>query len=243
VQIHGITGNMMETKGKVDLCIGETSPHEFMLVGDLPMKCDILLGQDWLERFGYQFRIPDLSINLPTYSETLVRIPTTEKGSRLLETEELQENTFCASSVVECVINSFICLVINCNTTDKLLRKFPRTQELPKLSGKFLNAKGKELHARNQVLQAQLRLAHVKEGEQELQKEVDTQIQQMLEDKFMQPRKSPWNFPILIVPRKWTRKEYRICVDFRKLNDLTVGDSYLLQNIQNFLDKLSRDRY
>jgi hypothetical protein len=37
VQIHGITDNVMETKGKVELCIGETSPHEFMLAGDLPM--------------------------------------------------------------------------------------------------------------------------------------------------------------------------------------------------------------
>jgi len=96
MQIHSITGNVMETKGKVDLCIGETSLHEFMLVGDLPMKCDILLGQDWLERFGYQFQIPELGINLPAYSETLVRIPTTGKGSRLLEAEELQENIFCA---------------------------------------------------------------------------------------------------------------------------------------------------
>jgi hypothetical protein len=36
LQIHGITGNVMETKEEVDLCIGETSPHEFMSVGDLP---------------------------------------------------------------------------------------------------------------------------------------------------------------------------------------------------------------
>jgi len=143
VKIHGITGNVMEAKGKVDLGIGETSLHEFMLVSDLPMKCDILLGQDWLERFGYQFQIPELGINLPAYSETLVRIPTTEKGSRLLEAEELEENVFCSSGVVECVDNSFICLVINCNPTDKTLRKFPRTQELPKLSGKFVDAKGR----------------------------------------------------------------------------------------------------
>ena len=103
VQIHGITSNVMETKGKVDLCIGETSPHEFMLVGDLPMNCDILLRQDWLERFGYQFQIPDLGINLPAYSETLVLIPTTEKESRLVEAQELQENIFCALSAVEFV--------------------------------------------------------------------------------------------------------------------------------------------
>jgi hypothetical protein len=91
------------------------------------MKCDILLGQDWLDRFGYQFQIPNLGINLPAYSET-DRIPTTDKGSRLLETEKLQKKIFCASSVVECVGNSFICLIINCNASDKILRKFPRTQ-------------------------------------------------------------------------------------------------------------------
>jgi hypothetical protein len=107
----------METKGQSDLRIGETSPHEFMVVENLPMNCDILLGQDWLERFGYQFQIPDLGINLPAYSETSVRIPTTEKGSRLVEAQELQENIFCASSVVECVDSSFTCLVINCHVT------------------------------------------------------------------------------------------------------------------------------
>jgi len=39
------------------------------------------------------------------------------------------------------------------------------------------------------------------------------------------------------------RRKYRICVDFRKLNDLTVGDFYPLPNIQEILDKLSRARY
>ena len=31
------------------------------------------------------------------------------------------------------------------------------------------------------------------------QNEVDIQIQQMLEDKIIQPSQIPWNFPILIV--------------------------------------------
>jgi len=43
------------------------------------MNCDILIGQDWLETFGYQFEIPSLGITLPAYSENAVRIPTTEK--------------------------------------------------------------------------------------------------------------------------------------------------------------------
>jgi hypothetical protein len=186
-------------------------------------------------------------------------------------------------------------LVINCNPTDKILRKFPQTQELSKLSGKFLNAKGKELHARNQVLQAQLRLAHVKEGEhvirqicteyadvfklpgdrltasavqhyiptptipvnrsitlrnyripEHYQEEVDSQIQQMLEDNIIQPSKRPWSFPILKAPKQMDasgKRKYRICVDYRKLKDVTVGDFYPLPNIQDILDKLGRARY
>ena len=89
------------------------------MVEKLPVNCDILLGQDWFERFGYQFQIRDLGINLSAHSETLVWVPTTEKGSQLIESQELHENMFCASGVVECA-DSFICLVINCNTTDKI---------------------------------------------------------------------------------------------------------------------------
>ena len=96
------------------------------MVNSLPMNCEILLGQDWLERFGYQFHIPFLGINLPAYSETLVRIPSTEQGNRLVEAQELQDNIFCTSSVVECK-HSFLCLIINLNSTDETLKKFPRT--------------------------------------------------------------------------------------------------------------------
>ena len=111
-----------------------------MLVGNLPLNCDIL-GQDWLERFGYQFQIPNLGINLPSYSETSVQIPNTKKGSRLVKAQKLQENILCVSSVVECVDSSFICVIINCNSTDEILKKFLQTQELCKLSSRFLDAK------------------------------------------------------------------------------------------------------
>jgi hypothetical protein len=52
----------METKGQIDLRIGENSPHKFLVVKSLPMNCDILLGHDWQERFGYRFQIPSLGI-------------------------------------------------------------------------------------------------------------------------------------------------------------------------------------
>ena len=75
---------------------------------------------------------------------------------------------FCASSVVECADSSFVSLVINCNPTDEVLRTLPQTQGLPKFSGKFLDTNKRENHVRNQLLQAQLRLAHLNEGEREI---------------------------------------------------------------------------
>ena len=232
--------------------IRETSPHKFLMVNSLPMNCEIILGQDWVERFRYQFQIPSFGINLPAYSETLVRIPTTEKGNRLVEAQKLQENGFCASSVVECKDSSFLCLIINLNYTGENLKKFPRTQELTKLSGRFQDATNKESHIRKQILQSQLRLAHIKEGEENIrqicaeymsvfkltgdkltatsaithyiptpsipanraltlrnyripeyhQKEVEIQIKKMLEGNIVKPSQCPWNFPILIVPKK-----------------------------------------
>jgi hypothetical protein len=59
--------------------------------------------------------------------------------------------------------------VINCNPTDEVLKTLPQTQELPKLSGKFVETNKREHHVRNQLLQMQLQLAQLKEGEQERQ--------------------------------------------------------------------------
>ena len=126
------------------------------------------MGQDWLKGFGYYLQIPSLGITLPAYSENVVRIPTTDRVIRLVEAQKLQEKVFCASSVVECKDSSFPCLILNLNSTDETLKKFPRTQGLPKLTGNFQDATNTSSHARNQIFQTQLRLAHVKEGEEEI---------------------------------------------------------------------------
>merc|ERR1711893_274924 len=47
---------------------------------------------------------------------------------------------------------------------------------------------------------------------------------------------SPWAAPLVIVPKKDGRK--RICVDYRKLNELTVPDGHALPRLDDSLDQL-----
>jgi len=57
---------------------------------------------------------------------------------------------------------------------------------------------------------------------------------------YVRPSMSQWNTPLLVVLKKTDasgKQKLRIVVDFRKLNDLTIGDSFSLPNIIDILDQ------
>ncbi|KAG6445389.1 hypothetical protein O3G_MSEX003922 [Manduca sexta] len=77
-------------------------------------------------------------------------------------------------------------------------------------------------------------------------KEVQTQIQKMLDDNIIQPSSSPWSSPIWIVPKKTDaqgQKKWRIVIDYRKLNDVTIGETYPIPQISEILDQLGSNKY
>lgn len=76
--------------------------------------------------------------------------------------------------------------------------------------------------------------------------EINKQVQSMLDQDVIEPSTSPWNSPLLLVAKKPDssgEKKFRIVVDFRKLNEVTLGDAYPLPNITDILDQLGRSRY
>jgi len=76
--------------------------------------------------------------------------------------------------------------------------------------------------------------------------EVNRQITNMLNDEIIRPSMSQWNAPLLVVPKKTDasgKPKLRVVVDFRKLNDLTIGDSFPLPNITDILDQLGNAKY
>lgn len=76
--------------------------------------------------------------------------------------------------------------------------------------------------------------------------EVKRQINKMLEQNIIEPSTSPWSSPVWVVPKKIDssgKQKYRLVIDYRKLNEVTVGDKYPLPNIADLLDQLGKCSY
>ena len=73
------------------------------------------------------------------------------------------------------------------------------------------------------------------------QDEVSQQLARMEEQGVISLSKSPWASPMVVVKKK--DGSLRLCVDYRKLNSLTLGDSFPLPAIEELLIKVSRSKY
>ena len=62
------------------------------------------------------------------------------------------------------------------------------------------------------------------------------EIKEMLNKGVIVPSKSPYSSPIVIVPKK--DGTHRVCIDYRKLNEITTKDAYLLPRIGQTIDAL-----
>ena len=70
-----------------------------------------------------------------------------------------------------------------------------------------------------------------------MDKEVDGKIDNMLKENVIKPSTSPWASSIVMVKKK--DGSSRFCVDYRKLNDVTIKDAYPLPRVDESLDQLS----
>ena len=70
---------------------------------------------------------------------------------------------------------------------------------------------------------------------------IEKHVKEMIHNKVIEPSKSPWSFPIVLVPKK--DGTIRFCVDYRRLNDITKKDSYALPRIDSSLAMLSGNQF
>ena len=75
-----------------------------------------------------------------------------------------------------------------------------------------------------------------------MREEASKQVAQLKENGLIEPSTSPWASPVVLVRKK--DGSVRFCVDYRKLNAVTIKDAYPLPRIDDTLDALSgADRF
>ncbi|GJW79756.1 putative reverse transcriptase domain-containing protein [Tanacetum coccineum] len=66
--------------------------------------------------------------------------------------------------------------------------------------------------------------------------ELSNQLQELSDRGFIRPSTSPWGAPVLFVKKK--DGSFRMCIDYRDLNKLTVKNHYPLPRIDDLFDQL-----
>ncbi|CAF0850122.1 unnamed protein product [Brachionus calyciflorus] len=72
------------------------------------------------------------------------------------------------------------------------------------------------------------------EAERQFLKE---EIDKMLKAKLIRPSRSAWSSPVIVVAKKGNGK--RICIDYRKLNAVTITEKWPIPNVLDILDRLA----
>ncbi|GKF49005.1 hypothetical protein Tco_0142256, partial [Tanacetum coccineum] len=66
--------------------------------------------------------------------------------------------------------------------------------------------------------------------------ELSGQLRELQDKGFIRPSSSPWGAPILFVKKK--DGSFRMCIDYRELNKLTIKNRYPLPRIDDLFDQL-----
>ncbi len=76
---------------------------------------------------------------------------------------------------------------------------------------------------------------------QEAREIIKFEVDRMLKMKVIEPAQSEWASPVVLVPKADGSR--RFCVDYRRLNKLTIRDSYPLPRMDECIDSLGEARY
>ncbi|GKA14852.1 putative reverse transcriptase domain-containing protein [Tanacetum coccineum] len=71
--------------------------------------------------------------------------------------------------------------------------------------------------------------------------ELSGQLKEIQDKGFIRPSSSPWGAPVLFVKKK--DGSFRMCIDYRELNKLTIKNCYPLPRIDDLFDQLQGSQY
>ena len=192
----------------------------------LPMKgLEVILGMDWLTAHKVVLDCAAKEVHIPGQKGAVYysNLPKSIRANRMIGSSEL-------AYMLLCIMDSKSIVEVG---TIPIVKEFPEVflddvKSLPperevEFSIELIPGAGPISKAPYRM--APTELAEVKE-----------QVEDLLQKGFIRPSASPWGAPVLLVKKK--DGKYRLCVDYRELNKLTIKNKYPLPRIDDLLDQL-----
>nr|GEW06493.1 putative reverse transcriptase domain-containing protein [Tanacetum cinerariifolium] len=172
---------------------------------------DVIIGMDWLTTYHAVIVCDEKIVRVPFANETLIiRCDGSNNGTQLN--------------------------IISCTKTRKyFLKGYPVF--LANITTKTIKDKSEEKRLENAPIVQDFSEVFPEDLPSPFEmKELSDQLQELSDKGFIRPSSSPWGAPVLFVKKKGG--SFRMCIDYRELNKLTVKNRYSLPRIDDLFDQL-----
>ncbi|KAI3695636.1 hypothetical protein L1987_78635 [Smallanthus sonchifolius] len=194
---------------------------------------DIIVGMDWLSHNHAEINCSEKLIRIPLPSGETLKI-FGEKPCKGLKFISCMK----ARRYLRKRYYAFLAHVVE-KSEEKKLQDIPIIRDFPKVFPDDLHGLPPTLQVEfridllpgaNPIAKSPYRLAP-----SEMQ-ELSSQLQELMDKGFIRPSFSPWGAPVLFVKKK--DGSFRMCIDYRELNKLTIKNRYPLPRIDDLFDQL-----
>ncbi|GKA40619.1 putative reverse transcriptase domain-containing protein [Tanacetum coccineum] len=202
---------------------------------------DAIIGMDWLSKYSAVIDCAKKIVRIPSGSEILI-----VRGDGCSEGHRTRLNVISCTKVQKYLLKGshvFLAHVTTKEIEDKSEKK--RLEDVPIVKD-FPDVFPEDLPGLPQTRQVEFQIdlvpgaAPVARAPYRLapseMKELSEQLKELSDKGFIRPSSSPWGAPVLFVKKK--DGSFRMCIDYRELNKLTVKNRYPLPRIDDLFDQL-----
>ncbi|KAI3494637.1 hypothetical protein L1887_40554 [Cichorium endivia] len=200
---------------------------------------DIIVGMDWLAKNRADIGCYEKVVRIPlSNGETL--IIKGEKPGRSLNIVSIIKIRKCLKE--DCI--AFMAQVVEREPEVKQVQDIPVVRDYPEVFPEEFPGlpPHRQVEFRIDLIPGAAPVAKTpyRLAPSEMQ-ELSGQLQELLEKGFIRPSSSPWGAPVLFVKKK--DGSFRMCIDYRELNKLTIKNRYPLPRIDDLFDQLQGASY
>ncbi|GJV69752.1 putative reverse transcriptase domain-containing protein [Tanacetum coccineum] len=228
-------GNLVTTNTIIKGCTLTllNQPFEIDL---MPIKLgsfDVVIGMDWLSKYHAKILCDEKVVHIPIDGETLI-IRGDRSKTRLNLISCIKTEKYISRG---CQV--FMIQVMEKKADEKRLEDIPVVKEFPDVFPEDLPGipPVRQVEFQIDLIPGAAPIARTpyRLAPSEMQ-ELSNQLQELTDRGFIRPSTSPWGAPVLFVKKK--DGSFRMCIDYRELNKLTIKNRYPLPRIDDLFDQL-----